>query len=160
MKRSAWVLRGKSLEYRMAFFTQRRQQPDSCWLWTGEIDRSGYGRVFWGRRLLAHRVAWEIANSHQIPEGKVICHSCDVPACVNPAHLWAGTPADNMADRDRKGRGRDQRGQKHNMAILTEMDVRAIRSSSQKQSVLAERYGVSFQQISKIVRGERWGHIR
>jgi transcriptional regulator with XRE-family HTH domain len=46
------------------------------------------------------------------------------------------------------------------MAILTEMDVRAIRSSSQKQSVLAERYGVSFQQISKIVRGERWGHIR
>ena len=77
---------------------------ESCWQWIGEVSIDGYGR-FWvrkGHRIAAHRVSWMLANK-VTPTG-VICHSCDNPGCVNPAHLWHGTQADNMRDKVSKGR--------------------------------------------------------
>lgn len=79
-----------------------------CWLWTGATAR-GYGTFGsggqFGRNVLAHRFAWQRKNG-PIPAGMVICHSCDNPPCVNPAHLWIGTHADNVADKIAKGRSR------------------------------------------------------
>lgn len=62
-----------------------------CWLWTGHTVGKGYGRFrLDGRMQLAHRVAYEL-DIGPIPDGMVVRHLCDVPACVNPAHLELGT---------------------------------------------------------------------
>ena len=81
---------------------ERLDKSSACWTWTGKRYPTGYGRF--GKHY-AHRVAYELAYG-PIPEGMHVCHSCDNPPCCNPAHLWIGTPKDNMQDRERKGRGK------------------------------------------------------
>ncbi len=64
------------------------EKTDTCWVWRGELDRNGYGRVRWaGRRLAAHRVAWAISHGGRFPVGRQIRHDCGNRACVHPAHL-------------------------------------------------------------------------
>lgn len=85
--------------------------PDDCWLWTDFCDRDGYGRFRhspW-RTMRAHRIAWMLANGVQIDAGIFVCHTCDNPSCVNPAHLWLGTCGDNARDMAAKGRAAAQR---------------------------------------------------
>ncbi len=77
-----------------------RVDSSVCWPWVGKISPAGYG-YYRGKR--AHRIAWELYNG-KIPDGKIICHSCDNPRCVNPAHLFCGTQYDNIHDGMRKGR--------------------------------------------------------
>lgn len=81
--------------------------PAACWPWTASVDPKGYGQFAYAdgtrRSGRAHRVAWILANG-PISAGMSVCHSCDNPPCCNPAHLWLGTNADNVADRVRKGR--------------------------------------------------------
>lgn len=77
-----------------------------CWLWQGPISSNGYGRCAMGKRrawMAAHRVSWTI-HYGDIPQGLFVCHHCDVPLCVNPAHLFLGTQTDNMRDAACKGR--------------------------------------------------------
>jgi hypothetical protein len=80
-----------------------RRGPDECWPWLGHLDDGGYGRVGRGH-FVASRVAWELHNEAQVPEGQRVLHSCDNPPCMNPAHLWAGTQKDNVQDAISKGR--------------------------------------------------------
>jgi hypothetical protein len=75
-----------------------------CWLWQGYRDRDGYGHHHYnGRRWRAHRLAWTLARG-PIPGGLYVCHRCDNPPCVNPAHLELGTQKENIGDCLAKGR--------------------------------------------------------
>ncbi len=136
---------------------------DECWLWQGSLDKKGRGRIRVNGRLdRPHRISYLIYEG-PIPEGKCVCHRCDVPACVNPNHLFLGTKGENNTDRNKKGRTRtgDFRGEKGPAAKLTEEQVLEIRRLYPKlsQSQLAQKFGVCQMTISWIVRRKRWAHI-
>ena len=141
-----------------------RNAPDRCWPWKAQRSTTGYGRFkLKGRPLLAHRMAWEIAHG-PVPAGLCVCHTCDVRHCVNPAHLWLGTAADNNADMKAKGRGRgplseNRRGERNPNVKLTTADVIAIREVDGLHRDIARRYGVSRALVSMIRSRELWGHL-
>ena len=149
------------------FFEKVIPVPEAgCWLWTGAVDPKGYGRFLntaTRRSVLAHRTSWELLRG-PIPDGMFVCHKCDTPGCCNPDHLFLGTPSDNNADMTRKGRRNQpmpvtQRGERHYAARLSEDDVRAIRSSSGNQRVVAARFGIERSLVSMIRSGKRWKHV-
>lgn len=83
-------------------------EPNSgCLLWLGKVHKtSGYAQVWLnGRHRNAHRVAYEVAKG-PVPEGMMVCHHCDNPACIEPAHLYAGTAQTNHDDMVRRSRAR------------------------------------------------------
>lgn len=84
-------------------FWQKVEKTDTCWLWRGSKNTTGYGQLRTDRLEKAHRISWEIHNG-PIPDGLAVLHACDNPPCVNPSHLWLGTQADNARDRQAKGR--------------------------------------------------------
>lgn len=132
---------------------------DDCWLWSGARVPTGYGRLSVGGQARgAHIVAWEIHHGMAVPPGHEVRHVvCGNPPCVNPAHLAAGTRADNMDDMVRDGHS--QRGRKHYAVKLTVTDVLSIRISTESNIALAERYGVAPSTISNIKRGYNWAWL-
>jgi hypothetical protein len=106
----------------------------------------------------AHRFAWIIANKQSPPDGWVICHKCDNPLCCNPAHLFAGTRADNQRDMQAKLRS-GVLGTKNPKAVLTEEQVLEIRRSTESDKVLSARYGVLHWAISDARSGRHWKHL-
>ena len=140
----------------------RTHRTETCWLWTGRVDHNGYGIIWaFGRQTNPHRVSYELANG-PIPDGLFVCHRCDVRRCVNPAHLFVGTQADNIADMKAKGRG--HQGSTQGMSKLIESQVIEIRRLCRDKNrptykQIGLRYGVSEAEISRIVRRLIWRHI-
>lgn len=128
--------------------------PSGCWEWIKSRRPNGSGALkesISRRNLDTHRVAYELYHG-SIPPGLFVCHTCDNRSCVNPAHLFLGTAADNVRDRDAKGR--QAKGEGHGNAKLTNNQARDIVLSIEPSAVLATRYAVSIATICN-VRGGR-----
>lgn len=145
------------------FTAKYRIDASGCWLWIGAKYYNGYG-VFTldDGNHTAHRAAWLLLRG-PIPHGMDVCHHCDVRACVNPAHLFLGTPSDNMLDCVTKGRyahpNRVRRGKLNGRVKLTEDDVRQIRASTERQIDIAARYGIRQAHVSAIKLRQSWAHL-
>lgn len=151
-------------EARLALFWSKVEKSDGCWMWRGNISTGGYGAFRVGRGYRkAHRIAWYLANG-PIPEWADICHHCDNPGCVNPAHLFAGTTRDNIVDMERKGRARHPRGESGGRAKLTESDVKRIRGAEfhrhGDKARLAREFGISRAVVWSIRQRRIWRHVQ
>ena len=122
-----------------------------CWLWVGVLRGRGYGNYL---RRYAHRVSWTIHNG-EIPDGLLVCHKCDTPACVNPNHLFIGTHSDNLKDCFQKSR-RSTKGECHPEHKLTLGQVKEIRHSPKLQRLLAAEFRISQSHVSEIKNGRKW----
>jgi hypothetical protein len=147
-------------------FWSKVQKTETCWLWTAYYDRikcGGYGRINFNGKpgVLAHRAAWMLTNG-PIPAGLCVLHRCDTPRCVRPDHLFLGTNADNMADRDAKGRRHAPRGEASGSAKITEAQVRFIRAELAKGRgcpTLAAQFGLDRTTIWQIGKKKLWAHV-
>jgi hypothetical protein len=139
----------------------RRAGPSECWLWTATISKWGYGGIKIGKAVfMAHRVSFAMANQQE-PGDMLVCHSCDTPACVNPAHLWLGSDRDNHRDMMAKGRwrGNGVKGERHMWTKLTAEQVLYIKTSPELGYRIAEKFGVAKSTVSAIRKGHNWNWL-
>ena len=130
-----------------------------CWEYSGTIGMYGYGQFgHRGKTIRAHRASYEIYNG-KIPNGFIVCHTCDNRKCINPEHLYAGTYADNYNDARDRQRTNHPSGENHYNCKLTLRDVQKIRNSDLSQRKLASTYGVSQTTIGHIKRDLTWKTI-
>jgi hypothetical protein len=133
-------------------------KTDACWLWAG-YTTGGYGKIRTGvAQERVHRVMWKLVHG-DIPKGMLVRHACDVPNCVNPAHLSLGTDADNNADMRERGRGVPLHGVRNGMARLNDEIVRAIRDDANSQTAIAEMHSISQVHVSRIKSRKSWAHV-
>lgn len=136
-------------------FFKHFEKSEGCWIWQGRIVK-GYGVLFYKKNLGAHRFSYLI-HKGKIEKGLLICHHCDNPLCVNPEHLYQGTPKQNT--QDAYARKRMLVGEKHHYAKLKEEEVKLIFSSNAKGVDLATKYNVSEDTVSRIRTGKLWKSV-
>ncbi len=138
---------------------KRTRKTSTCWLWEGGKFSDGYGNIGTSRGARrTHRVSYELYIG-PIAAGLQVLHSCDNPACINPAHLSLGTGADNMRDRDAKGRHVPCLGTDNGAAKLDNLTVQMIRDSPLSVAQLAKIFEVCSHTIRRIRAKTSWSHV-
>jgi hypothetical protein len=135
------------------------QGDGDCWMWDGKTTRDGYGQIRVGPKMVgAHRLAYllEVGN---IPEGAWVLHHCDTPLCVSPAHLFIGTNADNVADRQQKGRSSG--GGAWNAKLTIPQVRKAIRRllNGESKYTIARDLGVARETINSLWKKRLWRQV-
>jgi hypothetical protein len=143
-ERRAWTRMMKRVE----------QTSSGCLEYRGALSTSGYPWIRVGvSNRFGHRLSWAVVNG-PVPEGLYVCHRCDNPRCVNPDHLFVGTPAENSADMVSKGRASaSPRPQKFSDEDVTKMIARRMRGES--ISSIARDVGCSQPWLSRVLKGDR-----
>jgi hypothetical protein len=150
------------------FLAKVEKRPDGCWLYAGWKDKDGYAS-FWlnGRNVRAHRAAMLLLMGHR-ESALLVLHSCDHPWCVNPEHLSFGTQKENIQQAIHRGRRERvrppiRRGEKNNLAKLTEDQVRDLRAryaaGGITQAALASAFGICHGTAKCILRRETWAWL-
>lgn len=157
----------RPLEERFWEKVDRRRQNE-CWHWLGTMNKgTGYGCIRVGsmkdgtrRNVDAHRLSCEMAHG-PIPKGMFAAHHCDDRRCVNPAHLYIATPAQNTADMQERNPFKRVclTGERHPNSKLTLEQVLAIKLSAERPSVLARRYGITMTHVGYLRSGKSWRHV-
>lgn len=154
-KHHTWAM---TAEERFHHFTEK---SDGCWVWRGAKNTRHYGLFYYeGRTIGAHRYSYAL-HYGEFPDDLYVCHSCDNPCCVNPAHLFLGTAADNSRDRDEKGRGVHPNGDAHHLSKITNSQVAEIISMKglMTQKTIAKIFGIDQSHVSRIMNGHKRGRI-
>lgn len=142
-------------------FWKHVNKTSTCWLWTGSLDKLGYGRINdgSGSPKLSHRVSLMI-HGVEVPNNMCVLHICDNPTCVNPNHLKVGTKHDNNTDMANKRRS--AYGEKNGRAKLTKQQALEINELHGKMTrkQIAEKYGIAISTVSAIFNGSRWKYLR
>jgi hypothetical protein len=168
----------------LAKFIAQAGEPKTageCWPWTAGKNPAGYGVVYIGAShlkgrksmpVLATRLSWTFANRKTIAKGLLICHHCDNPQCINPHHLYAGTPKDNVHDAINRGRLNPYdiaqcpkaKGEASGKSKLTEAQVVEIRARYAAGGIpmkdLAAEFSVCRHTILGVLNGRVWSHVK
>lgn len=131
-------------------FWSRVKKTDKCWEWTGWITPGGYGIIsLFHKHERAHRVSY-IMHNGKIPEGLLVCHSCDNRKCVNPDHLWLGTHKDNGIDMATKMRQHNSRLSSVEIGIIKD-----CKTAGYTHKKIADYFKVSRFHVTNIINGKR-----
>lgn len=137
-------------------------EPNECLEWWGGKNGVGYASIRTkAGHFLGHRVALEWKIKRQLEPDEYACHECDNPGCVNPYHLYAGTPLSNSQDKHNRRRAKFNpcRGERHPLSKLTVEQIIEIRNSTEQARTICKKYGVGSTLIYNIRSGKTWSHV-
>lgn len=174
IKGHIWKNKSRSEKTKQKMSESRRNKPedvwekidikneDECWNWMGGLRR-GYGRFMIEQKIYqSHRIVFKLIYG-DIPDGMLVCHSCNNTSCCNPKHLYLGTQSENIKQMYRDCRNANHCGEKSGSAKLIGEDVLKIRllysTGEYSQKKIGEMFGVKQMAISRIINKKRWRHI-
>lgn len=134
---------------------------NGCIEWASTRTKGGYGLIHfakelgegWNASTTAHRAMYMATHNIILTRSQLVCHTCDNPPCVNPAHLFVGTGVDNARDMIAKGRQAKAHAKHSRVLVLTNEQVIAIRNDMGLLREVAARHGVSVSYVSKLRNG-------
>lgn len=136
-----------------------KKSNKECCEWIGTKNIAGYGILSYKKHYYAHRYSYEKKHGI-INEGMFVCHKCDNPSCVNPDHLFIGTPKDNSQDMANKGRS--SKGEKNGTATMsnnTVIKIKELINLGMKNKEISLKLNVRADRVSSIRHSVSWKSI-